>query len=84
MTSIETWTAFFGWMTIVNMGIYVISVTALYAMRDFAYRMNARIFGISEADVAKVTLRYIGYYKLAIIVFCFTPWLALKLMVAYG
>ena len=80
MNSIETWTSFFGWMTIVNIGIYLITVIALLTMRDFAFRMNAKIFKISEADVAKETFRYIGFYKLAITVFCFAPWLSLKLM----
>ncbi len=80
MNSLQAWTSFFGWMTIVNIGIYLITVVALMAMRDFAYRMNARIFKIDEADVAKETFRYIGFYKLAITVFCFAPWLSLKLM----
>ena len=84
MDTIETWTTFFGWMTIVNIGIYVIINLALHLMRDFAYRMNARIFRISEADVAKETFRYVGFYKLAITVLCFAPWLALKLTIAYG
>ena len=80
MSSIDTWTSFFGWMTIVNIGIYLVTVIALMTMRNFAYRMNARLFKISEADVAKETFRYIGFYKLAITVFCFAPWLSLKLM----
>ena len=80
MNSTETWTSFFGWMTVVNIGIYLVIVIALWTMRDFAYRMNARIFKISEADVAKETFRYVGFYKLAITVFCFAPWLSLKLM----
>ena len=80
MTNPQVWTTFFGWLTVVNMGIYIISVTALWLMRDFAYRMNARIFGISEEEVARTTFWYIGAFKLLITVFCFAPWLALKLM----
>jgi hypothetical protein len=80
VNSIATWTSFFGWMTIVNMGIYLVTVIALMLMRGFAYRTKARIFRISEADVAKETFRYVGFYKLAITVFCFAPWLSLKLM----
>ena len=80
MNTIETWTTFFGWMTIVNIGIYLIIVVAITAMRDFAYRMNARMFGVSEDEVAKLTLRYVANYKLLLTVFCFAPWLALKLM----
>ncbi len=80
MNTIETWTTFFGWMTIVNIGIYLIIVVAITAMRDFVYRMNARMFGVSEDEVAKLTLRYVANYKLLLTVFCFAPWLALKLM----
>lgn len=80
MTSIQAWTAFFGWCTVINIGIYLISVLALAAMRSWAYRVNARIFRVSEDDVARITFQYIGAYKLAITVLCFAPWLALKLM----
>lgn len=80
MTSIETLTSFFGWLTIVNIGIYLLTAIALVSMRGLVYRINARIFRISEADVAREAFRYVGFYKLAITVFCFAPWLALKLM----
>lgn len=80
MNSIQTWTTFFGWVTVVNIGIYLITVLALLAMRGFAYRMTAKMFGISEDEVVKATFRYVAAYKLLIIVFCFAPWLALKLM----
>lgn len=80
MHYLDAATSFFGWLTIVNLGIYIISVLALWLMRDFVYRMNAKTFGIGEDEVAKTTFRYIGAYKLLITVFCFAPWLALKLM----
>ena len=80
MNTLQAWTTFFGWMTIVNMGIYLITVIAVASMRDFAFRMNSKIFQISEEEVAKTTFKYVGAYKLLLTVFCFTPWLALKLM----
>ena len=80
MNSIDSWAAFFGWLTIVNIGIYLITTLALWLMRDFAYRMNAKVFGIDERDVGRISMQYIGAYKLLITVFCFAPWLALKLM----
>ena len=80
MNSLETWTSFFGWMTVVNIGIYLIIVLALSVMRDFAYRVNAWIFKVSEEQMAAATQNYVGNYKLLITVFCFAPWLALKLM----
>jgi hypothetical protein len=81
MTNPQAWTAFFGWLTIVNLGIYMFTVLMLWLMRNFAYRLNARLFRISEEQVAKTTFNYIAAYKLLITVFCFAPWLALKLFV---
>ena len=80
MNTIETWTTFFGWLTIVNIGIYLITILALFAMRSWVYKTNAKMFGISDDEVANTSFKYIGAYKLMITVFCFAPWLALKLM----
>ena len=80
MTELHSWTTFFGWLTVINIGIYLITVIAVTFMRGFAYRTNARIFRISEEEVAKTTFKYVGAYKLLITVFCFAPWVALKLM----
>jgi len=80
MTEFHSWTTFFGWLTVINIGIYLITVIAVGLMRGFAYRTNARIFRISEEEVAKTTFKYVGAYKLLITVFCFAPWVALKLM----
>ena len=80
MNSLETWTTFFGWLTVVNLGIYLVMVVAIITMRKFAYTMNAKMFGVSEEVVAKATLRYVATYKLLLAVFCLSPWLALTLM----
>ena len=80
MNSLQTWTTFFGWLTVINLGIYLFSVIAIASMRGFAYKMNAKIFGVSEEVVAKATLRYVATYKLLLAVFCLAPWLALTLM----
>jgi hypothetical protein len=79
MTNAQAWTSFFGWLTIVNMGIYTFSVLMLWLMRGLVYRMNATMFGVSEEEVAKTVFKYVGAYKLIIAAFCFAPWLTLKL-----
>jgi hypothetical protein len=80
MSDIETLTTFFGWCTVINIGIYLFTVFAVTVMRNFAYRTNAKLFAISEEHIAKVTFQYIGAYKLMITVLCFTPYIALKIM----
>ncbi len=78
MDGIDLLTAFFGWCLVISIVVYIITVTAYWLLRDFATRMNAQAFGITEQHVAEVTFRYVAAYKLAITVLFFTPWLALK------
>ena len=80
MNSLETWTAFFGWLTIVNLAIYVFTAAGVTLTRGFVTRINSRLFGIDEASVARMSFQYVAAYKLLIIVFCFAPWVALKIM----
>ena len=80
MISIESTTEFFGWLTIANIGIYVLTAVGIASLRGFMVSMNTRIFGIAADDVRRMSFAYVAAYKLAITLFAFTPWLALKLM----
>jgi hypothetical protein len=80
MDSIETWTRFFGWCTVLNLGIYVISAVVLITARPLVVRKNIRWFGVSEDVVLRVSLQWLAAYKLGILLFAFVPWLALTLM----
>lgn len=80
MNSIDTLAEFFGWCTVINFGIYLLTVVSLTLFRSMVLRMNARMFSISEEDVARVSFQYVGAYKLAITLLCFVPYVALKIM----
>ena len=80
MASTETLATFFGWLTIVNIGIYILVAIGTTIFRGVTVRMNTKLFGLSEADVLRENLRYVAHYKLAITVLCFAPYLTLKIM----
>ena len=80
MLDVDFLRALLAWCTVINIGIYLLIVTVLWLFRDFAYRMNGRIFALPEQEVARLTMQYVGLYKLAITVLCFTPWAALKIL----
>lgn len=80
MNSIDALAEFFGWCTVINIGIYIFTVVSLTLFRGMVLRINARIFLISEEDVSRVSFQYVGAYKLAITILCFVPYLALKIM----
>ena len=80
MDSIEAWTRFFGWCTVLNLGVYVISAVVLLTARPLVVRRNIRWFGVSEDVVLRVSLQWLAAYKLGILLFAFVPWLALMLV----
>lgn len=80
MNSIETLTTFLGWSTIINLGMLVIVALCLAFMRDFMTRFHAKMYGLSEADLARAYFQYLAQYKIAIIVFNLVPYIALKIM----
>ena len=80
MNSIDSLANFFGWLTIVNIGIYILVAIGVTAFRGMMVSMNTKIFRISEDDIMRETFRYVAHYKLLITVLCFAPYLSLKLM----
>lgn len=80
MASLDTLTTFFGWLTIVCVGIYILTALGIFLLRGFMVRVNTRLFGIEEEAVLRYAFAYVGNFKLAITVLAFAPWLALTLM----
>ena len=80
MNSIATLTEFFGWCTVINIGIYLLTIVGLTLMRGMALRINVKLFSIDEETFSRVSFQYVAAYKLAITVLCFVPYIALKIL----
>jgi hypothetical protein len=50
------------------------------AMRRSISRLHGRMFGLDSADLSRAYFQYLAQYKIAIIVFSLTPYVALKVM----
>ena len=68
------------WSLLINVGMYVLSLVGVLAMRSFIYPLHMRIFGIGEDTLNKVVYQYLAFYKVLLITFNFVPWLAASLM----
>lgn len=81
MTDIETLQRFFGWFTLIHIGLYIYSVTLASFAQDWLYRNKTERFGfqMSREVFTVVMFSMIGLYKILIIVLGIVPWLALKL-----
>ena len=80
MNSLETAAEFFGWCTVINIGLYLLTVVGLTIFRSPVVRINVRIFMISEEDIIRMAFQYLGHYKLAITILNFVPYVALKIL----
>ncbi|MFW8635362.1 DUF6868 family protein [Cribrihabitans pelagius] len=72
--------AFFGWLTLLHLGLFTLSALVLMAQRDWIAGLHARLFGLAPADVSLTAYRWLGNYKILILVTALGPWLALQLI----
>jgi hypothetical protein len=78
--SVAEMTAVFGWMLVLNLGLYLISAGFLIFARDWVCRFEARMTGVPAEDWPKILVDYLGRYKLAILVLNLVPYLALRIV----
>ncbi len=78
----EMATEFFGWCTVMHLGLLAISTVSMILGRRPAVRLHARLFDLDEATLSQAYFRYLANYKIATIVFSLVPYLALKIMAA--
>ena len=82
MFTIETATTFFGWMIVINFTLLLLSSIGVIGMRTTIARIHGRMFGLQAADLSRAYFLYLAQYKIAIIVFCLAPYLALRIMLS--
>lgn len=80
MMSIEQLMVFFAWCTLLNFAVLIFATVSLFVFRSFVTEIHSRLFGLNEAELAKIYLKYLAYYKIAIFVFNLVPYLALRIM----
>jgi hypothetical protein len=80
MTSLEDFTKFLGWCTVINIAIYLVSALIMALMHAPMSQIHAMMFGLTDVDVLHTYFQYLGHYKIAILVFNLVPYIALKII----
>jgi hypothetical protein len=73
-------TAVFGWMTVINVGLYTLTAAAVFLGGQVVPRLQKAVTGIPEADWPSHYIAYLSRYKIAIFIFNLTPFLALRIV----
>jgi hypothetical protein len=78
--SIETMREFFGWCSVINIGVLFFTTVMIIALRGVVVRVHEKMFNLEEQSLSKIYLQYLAQYKIAAIVFCVVPYFTLRIM----
>jgi hypothetical protein len=78
--TIDTLTNFFMWCTILNAGMFLLSLVLILALKNVAFKMHSKLFGITRAAYDATIYGFLGFWKVVIIVFNVVPWIALLIV----
>ncbi|MDJ0656533.1 MAG: hypothetical protein QNJ40_20400 [Xanthomonadales bacterium] len=75
--TLATLHAMLGWCTVINVAILMLWFAVTWLMPETMYRVYRRVFQITREQFDQVQLSGLTQYRLLILVFNLTPWLAL-------
>lgn len=71
----------FGWMTMINLGLFIFTAVMSIWCRSFIYRVHGRMFDLEQNTINAMLYGFLAFYKIVFIVFVLAPWIALTIMV---
>ncbi|MHC4516264.1 MAG: DUF6868 family protein [Planctomycetota bacterium] len=75
--SLELVRAFFGWMSVINLGALLFVLVMATFARDLAYSIHNRLMPMSKETWTQSAYTVFGFYKTCAFVFSIIPYLAL-------
>ncbi|WP_170429025.1 DUF6868 family protein [Ruegeria arenilitoris] len=75
----EFLTAVFGWMAVLNIAVLLFTTLMILLLQDLIAGIHGKMFQMERPAVKRAYFRYLANYKILTLIFCITPWLALKL-----
>lgn len=78
--SIEILRTFFGWMTVINLGVLVFWSLWIMLAPDLVYNIQSKFITIERDYFDKIIYAFLGAAKLFFLFFCAAPYIALVIM----
>ena len=80
MMDINQVTMFFGWCSVINLAVFAFSALFIIVFKDFTTGIHSKLMGVDAAQLPALYFKFMGDFKMFIIIFNLTPYIALKLM----
>lgn len=81
VNAIVAWREFLGWCLVVNLGLLIFSTIMIVAAMGWISSIHSKLFGLNESTLAQSYFNYLAHFKFLVIVFNFTPWVVLHILV---
>lgn len=72
--------SFLGWCTVINFALLMFTAIVIFSCRNIVLNIHSRLSGVSRNELTKLYFSFLSYYKLAIIMLNFVPYLALRII----
>ena len=80
MNSIKTLATFFGWCTVINIGLLLLFLLGTSVFHELFIDLTTAIFRVTQDEATATLFRIFMQYRLAIVVVNLVPYVALKIM----
>ena len=81
MIDVNELTTFFGWCSVINLGFYLFSAFFIIVFKSFTINLHNKIVGVETSELPNMYFKFLGNYKIGILLLNLTPYISLKLMV---
>lgn len=78
--NIETLATFFGWCTVINIGLLIFGGLSWILLKEGLSKLVATMFGVTQEEVKAAYLRKLLHYRAAVFFLNLAPYIALKIM----
>jgi hypothetical protein len=80
MIGVNELTSFFGWCAVINLGVYLFSAFFIIVFKSFTINIHSKVIGVEASDLPNMYFKFLGNYKIGILLLNLSPYIALKLM----
>jgi len=80
MMNIQDITTFFGWCTVINFSLYTILALFIVLFKNVTTDLHSKLMGLDSCELPRLYFKFLSHYKVGIMLFSLTPYIALKLM----
>lgn len=80
MSDLTTLATFFGWSTVLNIGLLIFAAFVLVVFNVQVKTLHVKYIAFDTASLNTLCFRFLGCYKLAVIMLSLVPCWALKIM----